>query len=71
MILVILVIMMSKMIVMVDGGIEAIVKLSVVNDDDENDGSGWVIVGVVWIKWPPLARRDLHFSHHPPSFESF
>ena len=41
-------------------------------DDDKSDGGGCaVIAGVVWIKWPPLARRDLHFSHHTPSFESF
>ena len=41
-------------------------------DDDKSDAGGCaVIAGVVWIKWPPLARRDLHFSHHTPSFESF
>ena len=34
-------------------------------------GGGSVIVGLVGIKWPPLVRRDLHFSHHTPSSEPF
>ena len=48
------------------------------DDDDDDDGGdnvhgggGSVIVGLVGIKWPPLVRRDLYFSHHTPSSEPF
>ena len=40
-------------------------------DDNVQGGGGSVIVGLVGIKWPPLVRRDLHFSHHTPSSEPF
>ena len=40
-------------------------------DDNVQGGGGSVIVGPVGIKWPPLVRRDLHFSHHTPSSEPF